>query len=390
LKTSTHIKILVQLHLIIRKGIPVSHYEEITLNLVKEKYDIDFLIVTATDIELEKALELIKPWQDKIVKTYSGSNTFYCGLYGLYSCAIVKTDQMGAVLSGAALETTNESIEAIKPKAVIMGGIALGKCPEKQKLGDILVSKSIIFYEQARVNDGGGIDYRGPKPESSRFLLNRFIQNSTHSYNFNGIETVAKVISGPILTGEKLIDSSEFKSVLFQQFPDAIGGEMEAAGVYAACKNKNIPWIIVKSICDWADGQKNKAFQAESAHIVFSFIHKTLTSPIAFHDLKITPFLSENKPNPLNEHSSELSFEKLIEFLAEEYPDIVSVRSLWKRAGGKNGDISNIARPRDLWQSIWHMSVNGAIVTPELLLQEVGKDYPNNGLVQSHLKQLKN
>jgi nucleoside phosphorylase len=223
----------------------MSSYEEIELTLLQEKYDIDFLIVIATDIELEKSLEQLLPWQDKIIKTYSGSNTFYCGLYGLYTCAIVKTNQMGAVLSGAALQTTSESIDAIKPKAVIMGGIALGKSSEKQKLGDILVSKSIILYEQARVNEGGEVDYRGPKPESSRFLLNRLIQHTTHNYSFDNVEKVAKVLSGPILTGEKLIDDSEFKNVLFKQFPDAIGGEMEAAGVYAACNAKNIPWIIV-------------------------------------------------------------------------------------------------------------------------------------------------
>ena len=368
----------------------MSSYEEIEFALLKEKYDIDFLIVTATDAELKKSLELLRPWQDKIIKTYSGSNTFYCGLYGLYTCAIVKTNQMGAILSGAALQTTSESIDAIEPKAVIMGGIALGKCSKKQKLGDILVSKSIILYEQARANEGGGFDYRGPKPESSRFLVNRLIQDTTHHYSFNDIEKVASVISGPILTGEKLIDDSEFKSALFKQFPDAIGGEMEAAGVYAACNDKNIPWVIVKSICDWADGNKDKKFQEESAHIVFSFIHKVFNSPIAFQDIGISPF-TINKDSPaldLTTSEIEISDEQLIAFLSEEYPDVASARSLWKRADGKNGDIPNIARPRDMWQSIWQMSINGANVTPESLLSEVGKDYPKNELVQGYLNQL--
>jgi len=377
----------------------MSSYEEIKFNLLKEKYDIDFLIVTATPIELEKSIQHLQPFEDEIIKTYSGDNTFYCGLYGLYSCAIVKTNQMGAILSGAAFQTTNESIAVIEPKAVIMGGIALGKSSNKQKLGDILVSKSIVYYEQTRVNEGGGFDYRGPKPEASRFLINRLTQEALHQYSFNDVVKTSNVLSGPLLTGEKLIDDAGFKAVLFEQFPDAIGGEMEAAGIYAACHNKSIPWIIVKSICDWADGNKDKTFQAEAAHIVFSFIHKSLDSSIAFQDINISPYIVKNDLPEINLISVnraatetietiEIIDEQLIAFLAEEYPDVVSARSLWKRAGGKNGDISNINRPRDMWQNIWQMSVNGASVTPDDLLNEICKDYPNNTLIQDYLSQL--
>ena len=37
--------------------------------------------------------------------------------------------------------------------------------------------------------------------------------------------------------------------------PEAIGGEMEGAGVYAAAGKTD--WILVKAICDWADGTKH-------------------------------------------------------------------------------------------------------------------------------------
>jgi nucleoside phosphorylase len=110
----------------------MSLYEEMEFISLKEKYDIDFLIVTATNIELEKSLEYLQPFENEILKTYSGDNTFYCGIYGLYTCAIVKTNQMGAMLSGAALQTTSEAIEVIGPKVVIMGGIALGQSSKKQ------------------------------------------------------------------------------------------------------------------------------------------------------------------------------------------------------------------------------------------------------------------
>ena len=63
---------------------------------------------------------------------------------------------------------------------------------------------------------------------------------------------------------------------------------MEAAGVYSACNNDNTPWIILKSICDWADGTKEKSFQKESAHIAFSFLNKVLDSSHAFTSLNMS------------------------------------------------------------------------------------------------------
>jgi hypothetical protein len=41
-----------------------------------------------------------------------------------------------------------------------------------------------------------------------------------------------------------------------------------------------------------------------------------------------------------------------------------------------------------MWQSIWQMAVNGALVTPVALLNEIGKDYPNNKLIHGYLNQL--
>ena len=41
-----------------------------------------------------------------------------------------------------------------------------------------------------------------------------------------------------------------------QLAPEARGGEMEAAGLYTAASERNIDWIVVKGICDWADGEK--------------------------------------------------------------------------------------------------------------------------------------
>ena len=66
----------------------------------------------------------------------------------------------------------------------------------------------------------------------------------------------AKVRFGVVLTGEKLVDNIDFRDQLRSFEPEAIGGEMEGAGLYVACQDKKVDWILIKAICDWADGNK--------------------------------------------------------------------------------------------------------------------------------------
>jgi hypothetical protein len=55
-----------------------------------------------------------------------------------------------------------------------------------------------------------------------------------------------------------LIDDPDFKAKLQKEYPEAIGGEMEAAGAYAAAEFDKRDWIVVKAVCDYADGNKGE------------------------------------------------------------------------------------------------------------------------------------
>jgi nucleoside phosphorylase len=85
------------------------------------------------------------------------------------------------------------------------------------------------------------------------------------------------LLTGPILSGEKLVDNPAFKLQLFQQFPQAIGGEMEGAGLCAASGRIGVAWILVKSICDWGDGKKHKRHQPLAAAAATSLVHHVLS-----------------------------------------------------------------------------------------------------------------
>ena len=142
-----------------------------------------------------------------------------------------------------------KAIAALQPHAVIMVGIAFGMNEEKQSIGDILVSKQLMFYESQRLGTGGEIVARGDRPHGASRLVN-YLCNAYLDWE------VAEVRFGLVLTGEKLVDDLDYRESLKKIESEAIGGEMEGAGLYVACQDAKVDWILVKGICDWADGNK--------------------------------------------------------------------------------------------------------------------------------------
>jgi len=142
--------------------------------------------------------------------------------------------------------------------------MAFGGYTEKLRIGDILVSTHLIPYEPSRKQPGGDV-HRGGEHDAGAVLLNRFLEARGWTFS-RGDGYACQVRDGRLLSGEKLIDSLEFKTELFTAHPEAIGGEMEGSGVYAAAERYGITeWIVVKAVCDWADGTKHKEHQPLAA-----------------------------------------------------------------------------------------------------------------------------
>jgi nucleoside phosphorylase len=74
-----------------------------------------------------------------------------------------------------------------------------------------------------------------------------------------------------------LVDNPDFKGRLFQTYPNAIGGEMEGVGVAASAEREKCEWILVKAICDWADGEKTDQHQGFAAASAVSFVQHLLS-----------------------------------------------------------------------------------------------------------------
>lgn len=179
--------------------------------------------------------------------------------------------EMGSGSVGAMQQTVDKAIRALNPGAVIAVGVAFGLNEKKQRIGDILLSKQLRLYDLQRVGDE--IILRDDKPHASARLINHF--DGFVQTDWQG----AKVRSGVILSGGRLIDDIDYRDQLVAMEREAVGGEMEGAGLYVSSHEHKVDWIVIKAICDWADGQKSKnktARQKKAAKNAAQFLLQAL------------------------------------------------------------------------------------------------------------------
>jgi nucleoside phosphorylase len=216
----------------------------------------DVLLVTVTTVETRAVFDHAKERTGKEAqRVFEGNKTYYnLGIIGGSRTWLVRSE-MGLAGPGGALLTVADGIRVLSPDAVIMVGIAFGVDQDKQPIGKVLVSRQILDYDLQKVGTASDgtmqIRIRGDRPQASPRLLDRLRDGE---FGWNGSEPEF----GLMLSGPKLIDNLNFRDRLLEIEPEAIGGEMEGAGLYAAAVAQKVDWIMVKAVCDYADGHKRE------------------------------------------------------------------------------------------------------------------------------------
>ena len=242
----------------------------ISKSLVESHKDIRpvLAIVVATETELRQALHILEPLprQRRIWKVSHNYDTYYIGRMGVYNSVLMLSSAGSEGPTGSTL-SVDAVIREWEPRAILYVGIAFGASRKKQLPADVLVSEQLIPYEFQRI--GKTPIFRNPIPPSSAALVNRF-RNALGWTFYRPDKSGCKMHVGPVLSGQKLLDQSDFKDALLDQYPNAIGGEMEGSGLWSAAQRARKEWILVKGVCDWADGAKNDDYQAMAAASAFS------------------------------------------------------------------------------------------------------------------------
>lgn len=217
------------------------------------------LLIVATTVERDAAVDAVRAVTGREPEPLaSHREVLRLGTVSHTDLMLVQVEP-GAVRPGSA---ASDLIGLLGLHSVVLLGICFGLKPDEQQAGDVLVCSQLRGLDHRKTTDAG-VEFRGDHVTPSTVLLPR-LREAARSWP-------SRVRFGPLLSASELVDSRARVEQLRREHPDAIGGEMEGAGVYAKAAVAKVDWIVVKAISDWGHG-KTDDHQGTAARNAAEFV----------------------------------------------------------------------------------------------------------------------
>lgn len=258
-----------------------------------EEINFDIAIITAmSHNELAAVLSLPIHWEEfrlphdpsiyhkSVIGTSNGEKTIVAS----------HSPRMG-LSSAAALST--KLIMKFSPKYIIMAGIAAG-IEGKVNFGDVLVADPCWDWGNGKLTQKSGKSLFQPAPHQEALSLDLrgkiqsvrdkrlYLDQMYNEWRGKKPTKQLQLKLGPLASGAVVLEDPETTKNITFQHRETIGIEMEAYGVMMAANitTSNTKPIIIKSVCDFANPQKNDDWQKyaayTSAQFIFHFISNDL------------------------------------------------------------------------------------------------------------------
>lgn len=246
----------------------------------------DLGIVTAlSGCEMEAVLQLDAGWQKE---TFKGEGTLYHkGMFESdgqkISVVAATAARMGMTASGA---LTMLMAHRYQPKVIAMVGIAAGV---KGEFGDILVADQSWDYGSGKSiqEENGDVRFEpAPEPISIDYALRcqlayfctlkDVLHRIRNGWNGDAPSVLSAKI-GPVASGAAVLENRWEVERILENNRKAIGVEMETFGVFLAaslCREPRPLVMSMKSICDFADTNKDDKFQRYASYTSAQFLHE--------------------------------------------------------------------------------------------------------------------
>lgn len=243
------------------------------------EYNTFCAFLTATDTE-QKAQFALFDWEE--FKLEGDSQVYYKSSVKIGNeekeIIMTKQNEMGMVVAAV---TASKVITQFKPQYIIMTGIAAGieqNSDDAQEYGDVMVVDHAWNYSNGKYVDAkdavisfGNIGFK-PRPleieidDSMRNLLEKAIASEDNQCH---------VRIGSMACGFGVIANSEYVDAYIRsQYGETAGLDMESYAVMYAAKNAPEPRpkaLVIKSVCDFADGRKDDKYQSFAAYTSTEF-----------------------------------------------------------------------------------------------------------------------
>lgn len=179
----------------------------------------------------------------------------YTGFLGDNEIIIMQCG-MGKVSAGICAQAM---IDNYHPDYIINTGCAGALNPDL-KVGDVVVSRSVVEWDLDLRQIGlplGYIDALGcVEMKASKFLIDKIMNTKPKN---------VVVKQGVIASGDQFVSKEEQRKHIIENFPMALCVEMEGAAIGHVCLQNDIPFCIIRSMSDTADGSSGTDFEKFSA-----------------------------------------------------------------------------------------------------------------------------
>lgn len=256
-------------------------------------YEFEVAIICALPREADAVEALFDETYDKASRLYGvqqgDANVYTNGRIGPHNVVLCYLPGMGKGSAASAASSLRVSYPSVQLAllAGICGGVPLiVSNGTSVLLGDVILSDRVIEYDFGRQYPNGFDRKRDVKETSGRHsreirtlfagLKTRKTRQEFQDRVLQHLQALQKqpdnvwqhpsdeddtlsVHIGTMATGDAVMKLTEHRDKLATD-EGIIGFEMEAAGVW-----DNIPCVIVKGVCDYADSQKDKVWQDYAA-----------------------------------------------------------------------------------------------------------------------------
>lgn len=243
-------------------------------------YEVDLCLVTALQ-EPELAAIYDLPWHWEPAEPMDDATFVRLGRFrsgnSEYSVVAACAARMGNV---AAALLSAKLIDRFSPRFLVMAGICAG-IKMKVNLGDPVSFSPCWEWASGKVvPDEGAGSYLEPAPHQiavPEFILSRMEQLKGDSKTWLDIrdryphkhDSLPKLIVAPAASGPSILAHTNYTESIRLQHRKLSAIDMEAYGVMAAAASASAPKptaFVLKSVCDFADEQKDDRWQSFAAY----------------------------------------------------------------------------------------------------------------------------